>query len=1251
MKTSARRDISRVLVCALLSAALVVQAPGRPEPARAAPPGFTEQVVFSGLTVPTKLAFASDGRVFVAQKNGVIKVFDNLADPSPTVFADLSAQVYDYEDLGMIGLALSPTFPADPYVYVSYSYDGVIGGPAPTYRDACPVVGNCTASARLSRLRADGDVMAGPEQVLLHDWCTQIESHSIGDVGFGPDGALYLGGGEGASASFVDYGQAGSPTNPCGDPPAPVGGAMTPPTAEGGALRAQDIRTPSDPTGLSGTLLRLDPATGAAQPDNPLASDADPNVRRIVAYGLRNPYRWTFRPGTREVWTGDVGWRTWEEIDRIVDPAAGPVRNYGWPCYEGSKRQGGYDAANLNLCETLYGAGPSAVTPPYYAYQHSQQVVPGETCPTGGSSPSGIAFYPTSGGGYPAGYAGALFFADYSRGCVWAMRAGADGLPNPADIVSFAPTASAPVDLEIGPDNDVYYVDAARGTVRRFHYTAGNSPPVAIARATPTSGVAPLTVAFDGTASTDPDAGDLLNYQWDFENDGTVDATGPTATHTYPIAGGYTARLRVTDSGGLVGTATVSILVGMGGPVPVIDNPTAALRWAVGQSVSYAGHATDPQDGTLPAAALSWQLVNRHCDFTGSCHSHLVFSTSGVSGGSFVTPDHEYPSYLELTLTARDSRGLTGSVTVRLDPRTVDMTVATSPPGLQVNVNGADHPAPAVVPVIVGSTNTISTPSPQVAGDATYTFGSWSDGGAQTHVITAPATAATWTAAFTSSAGCADSFGYTCATVNGRAFERADDAVLPLTGDDAVMSVPLPFPAPLYGQTYDRAWISTNGFVSFVDPGGFHAINSPVPSAGPPNAALYPFWDDLRVWADSSVRTGVLGTAPDRRFVVEWRNIGHYGSSWARMSIEAVISESGQITFNYLDLTPSKPRELGDSATVGIENAIGDTALQYSVNQPVLADNRAIVFTPPGASPPTTGSVVGVVTSGATGTPVEGAAMTLSPGGRSTTTGPDGSYLFDGVPIGSYTVSASAPSGQTASAAVTVTAGATARVNLVLMAATPSPSPSVSPSPSPSPSVSPSPTAPPGAGYTRTTEPRPFLPIDGTVLPLAGDDKYTRITLPFPLTLYGQSYSTAWVSGNGFISFVDPGWSQPVNSAIPGTELPNAAVYPFWDDLLVHADSSVLAGVVGAGADRGFVIEWRDIGHYGSSWARFTVEVVFAANGEIAFNYADITMTKPRERGDSATVGLENETGTAAVQHSLNAPVLENGVAVVFRPT
>jgi glucose/arabinose dehydrogenase/PKD repeat protein len=719
------------------------------------PAGFSEQTVFSGLTNPTAIRFASDGRVFVAEKSGLVKVFDSLSDPQPDVFADLRTQVHNFWDRGLLGLALDPGFPDNPYVYVLYTHDAAIGGAAPRWgapgatSDGCPTPpgptgDGCVVSGRLSRLTASGNSMAGAEQVLIEDWCQQYPSHSVGALDFGPDGALYATGGDGASFNFTDYGQDGSPLNPCGDPPGGVGAILTPPTAEGGALRSQDLRTLSDPTSLDGALLRVDPATGAGLPDNPGAGSSDLNTRRIVAYGMRNPFRFAVRPGTDEVWIGDVGWNTWEEIERVQNPTAA-VTNLGWPCYEGSGRQSGYDSANLSICENLYAAGASAVRNPLFAWNHGSQVVPGEGCPTGSSSAAGIAFGPAD-GSYPSEYRGALFFADYSRDCVWAMLPATGGVPDRANIRTFAAGAANPVHLQIGPGGDLFYADFDGGTIRRVSFTAANQPPRAVATGTPTTGAAPLTVRFDGSGSSDPDAGDSLSYAWDLDGDGQYDDSNIVApSYTYTSQGVYTASLRVTDTKGASSTAAVTINVGNTAPTATIGSPTAASTWAVGDTINFAGAATDPQDGPVPATALTWDLILQHCP--SNCHTHPVQSFENVPGGSFSAPDHEYPSYLELRLTAHDSGGLTDTDSVRLDPKTVSLTLNTSPGGFSLVLNGSQATGPFTRTVIQGSTNTVSAPSPQTKAKKSWRFISWSDGGAQTHVVTANSTA-TYTASF-----------------------------------------------------------------------------------------------------------------------------------------------------------------------------------------------------------------------------------------------------------------------------------------------------------------------------------------------------------------------------------------------------------------------------------------------------------------------------------------------------------------------
>jgi glucose/arabinose dehydrogenase len=748
----------------VLGAALVTQAGPSPAGASTLPTGFRDSVVLSGLTNPTVLQFAPDGRIFVGQKNGVIKVFQSLADTNPVTVADLSGEVDDYWDRGLLGLALPPNFPASPYVYVLYAYDAPIGGTAPVWNDACPTppgatTDGCLISARVSRLQISGNVMTGTEQVLINDWCQQFPSHSIGTLLFGRDGYLYVGGGDGASFNNVDYGQygatyAGDQANPCGDPPAAAGTALNPPGAEGGALRSQSVRRTGGPATLDGAVLRIDPATGAGVPGNPFFSSSDANARRIVAYGLRNPFRITQRPGTDELWIGDVGWNTWEEIDRVVAPAGATASNFGWPCYEGASPQSGYQGAGLNLCSSLYSA-PGSVIAPYYTYNHNACVVTYPGCHTGGSSVTGIAFY--QGGSYPAQYNGALFFADHTRNEIWAMLPDTNGLPDPSKLQSFVGVDSTggaaghPVDLKIGPGGDLFYVDMDDGTVHRITYTAANQPPTAVITASPANGPLPLTVSFGGTGSSDPE-GKPLTYSWDLNGDGTFgDATGPTASYTYTTAGVYHPVLRVTDDQGASDTASVTITAGNTAPTAVIDTPPSSLTWKVGDTINFSGHATDVQDGTLPASALRWSLILHHCFTPTDCHTHLIQTISGVSSGSFTAPDHEYPCWLEVQLTATDPGGLTSTTSVRLDPKTVVLTFKTNPGGLAITdlvVNEAPRTTPFSVTVVAGSANSVSAPSPQQFNRSTYNFVSWSDGGPQSHTITAPAVNTTYTATY-----------------------------------------------------------------------------------------------------------------------------------------------------------------------------------------------------------------------------------------------------------------------------------------------------------------------------------------------------------------------------------------------------------------------------------------------------------------------------------------------------------------------
>lgn len=444
---------------------------------------FIEEAVISGLDQPTVVRFAQDGTVFVAQKDGLVLKFESLDDAESEIVIDLTTEVNSYWDRGLLGLAIDPDFSAAGSVFVFYTYDAPPGGTAPVWNDQCPSppdghVDGCVVSARLSRfdLTEEGGAV---EQVLIQDgWCQQFPSHSVGAIAFGSDGALYASSGDGANfrptnGEFegVDFGQLGgslpgtpTPKNPCGDPPVAIGGDQVLPDAEGGALRSQDLLTSGDPVSFDGTILRIDPQTGAALSDNPLFGGPTPEDDRVIAYGLRNPLRFHVNPQTDEIWIADVGWNGWEEINRIVDPTDSLVENFGWPCYEGGARQPKYDAVDLTLCEALYDV-PGSVQSPYFAY--SRDAVPDlDRCGSGANAAiSGIAIYQQ--GGYPPQYEGALFFADFINSCIWAMLADAEGLPDPTRIVTLVAGSARAVHLEIGPQGDLFYVDISAGEVRR----------------------------------------------------------------------------------------------------------------------------------------------------------------------------------------------------------------------------------------------------------------------------------------------------------------------------------------------------------------------------------------------------------------------------------------------------------------------------------------------------------------------------------------------------------------------------------------------------------------------------------------------------------------------------------------------------------------------------------------------------------------------------------------------------------------
>ncbi|NNL69646.1 MAG: DUF4038 domain-containing protein, partial [Acidimicrobiia bacterium] len=672
----------------------------------------------TGLTFPTNVEFAPDGRIFVAEKAGVLKAFDGFGDATPTTVFDISSSVNDSLDRGLLGLAIHPDFPATPYVYTFYTSNELLPGTS----------GSDTVSNKLSRWEVDlSNNLVGTEQVLIHDWCQTANTHSAGDLEFGLDGYLYASAGEAGDPGIADWGQT---NNGCADPP-----------NEGGAVRSQDVLTSvggevADPVNLDGSIIRVDPLTGAPSPGNPLVGGTIAGDDPIIAHGLRNPFRFVVRPTGGELYVGDVGSSAWEKINVVADPADAVVENFRWPCWEGPDVNGGF--IGNPLCDDLVaGTGSWAVTttptPAFFEYGHPTSLL---SCAPAGSSVSGLAFEIDS--NYGADYDDALFFADYTRGCLFAMKAGPGGAPDPAQL-ELVLQGEQVVDLESGPGGDIFLVDLLAGRVSRLDFQGVNGIPAAHLTADVITGEAPLTVAFDGTGSTDPD-GDPLTHQWDWNGDLVFDAVGATPSHTFTTPGTHRVILRVTDPSGASNDATLTVNSGNTPPVPTIAEPLGSFEWIVGDTIPFSGSAVDAEDGAIDPVDLDWTVRLHHCP-GGICHIHIETTIDGTAGGNHPADDHAYPSWLEFELTATDSTGATATTSVLVYPRTSTITLETNPPGLDLvaGITPTQQPSPIVIEAIENGQVTVNAIGPQTHNGLDFDFVSWSDGGSRNHLVTVPA--------------------------------------------------------------------------------------------------------------------------------------------------------------------------------------------------------------------------------------------------------------------------------------------------------------------------------------------------------------------------------------------------------------------------------------------------------------------------------------------------------------------------------
>lgn len=244
------------------------------------------EIYATGFNQPLGMANAGDGRLFVLEKPGLIQIIDENGNRNSTPFLNIDPLVINGGgETGLLGLAFHPDYDTNGYFYVNYSNnngDNVI--------------------SRFSRSESDPDIADPSSELQLLTISQPYTNHNGGNMAFGPDGYLYIASGDGGSG---------------GDP----------------GDRAQSLTT------LLGKMLRID-VDNTSDGNNYAIPSSNPffgsstEMQEIWAYGLRNPWRFSFDRLTNDLWIADVGQSTNEEINMVASTEAGV--NYGWRCYEGN---------------------------------------------------------------------------------------------------------------------------------------------------------------------------------------------------------------------------------------------------------------------------------------------------------------------------------------------------------------------------------------------------------------------------------------------------------------------------------------------------------------------------------------------------------------------------------------------------------------------------------------------------------------------------------------------------------------------------------------------------------------------------------------------------------------------------------------------------------------------------------------------------------------------------------------------------
>lgn len=674
------------------------------------PPAYSEALV-TRVERPTALDFTPDGRLLITTQPGQLRVVSGgVLLPTPAL--NLAPKLCSNGERGLLGIAVDPVFTITRHVFLYYTYNKL---------NTCAANTPNVPVNRVSRFTLSDANTVDPasELVLLDNIPSTASNHNGGDLHFGTNGYLYISVGDGGC-------QLGDPSRCAG---------------QNTTARRLDVPL--------GKILRIR-KNGEIPPSNPFA--ATPGSRRcgnpagvppgtgpcqeIFATGLRNPFRFAMRPGTSSFLINDVGQGVWEEINEGILGA-----DYGWNTREGHCANGS---------TTDCGPPPAGLTNPLFDYKHGANS-PGSPF-QGCDSITGGAFAPA--GAWAPEDDGAYFFSDYVCGKVFKLTRSPGGAVTVSAFATGLGNSSA-VTLRFGPAGAaqaLYYTTyAGGGEVRRISFTGTrNRLPMAVLSASPTQGATPLTVTFNGGASSDPD-GDALTYLWSF-GDGSPEAQTSSATtrHVYTTSGVFTATLRVRDSRGGTSAqaATVRVDAGNTAPTVTINSPVTGLRFRVGQVLVLTGSATDAEDGPLPDSRLTWRAVLHHNE-----HTHPLLTATSGNNLQLVAPEPEdlqavTENYVEVLLTATDSWGRTTTVSRDVLPRIVDVALSSVPSGLRLEVNGTSFTTPTVIKSWERYTLNVAAPPQLDDQGVLHVWTSWSDTGARVHGYLTPASNSSLVATF-----------------------------------------------------------------------------------------------------------------------------------------------------------------------------------------------------------------------------------------------------------------------------------------------------------------------------------------------------------------------------------------------------------------------------------------------------------------------------------------------------------------------